>query len=51
MRYTDEETTYIHVLVTKVLKDELTKEANARQLSIASYVRQILLDRKKPDEE
>ncbi len=40
---------YIHVLVTKDLKEELTKEAELRQLAIASYIRQILLDRKKPE--
>lgn len=38
---------YIHVLVTEVLKKELLKEAELRQLSLASYIRQIILDRKK----
>lgn len=40
---------YIHVLVTPELKNILLKEAEARQLSLASYLRQIILDRKKPE--
>lgn len=40
---------YIHVLVTEALKKELLKEAELRQLSLASYIRQIILDRKKMD--
>lgn len=41
---------YIHVLVTEELKQELLKEAEKRQLSLASYIRQVILDRKKIDE-
>lgn len=41
---------YVHVLITKELKDELIKEAEKRQLSLASYIRQVILDRKKIDE-
>ena len=44
-----EEKIYVHVLVTPELKNALLKEAEARQLSLASYVRQIILDRKKPE--
>lgn len=49
MRNSEEKQVYVHVLVTQSLKEELIKEANSRQLSIASYVRQIILDRKKPN--
>ena len=38
---------YIHVLVNEQLKKELLKEAELRQLSLASYIRQIILDRRK----
>lgn len=49
MKEEKEKQHYIHVLVTKDLKEQLTKEAESRQLAIASYIRQILLDRKKPN--
>lgn len=49
MKEEKEKQYYIHVLVTKELKEQLTKEAEIRQLAIASYIRQILLDRKKPE--
>lgn len=45
----EEKNTYIHIIVSDELKDALTKEAEAKQLSLASYVRLILLDRKKLD--
>lgn len=47
----DEKNLYVHVLVSKELKQELIKEAEKRQLPLASYIRQIILDRKKPDNE
>lgn len=42
--------TYVHVLISKEVKEELVKEAEKRQLALATYIRQILLDRKKVDE-
>lgn len=41
---------YVHILITKELKEELIKESEKRQLSLASYIRQVILDRKKIDE-
>lgn len=40
---------YIHVLISKELKKEILKEAEIRQLPLATYIRQIILDRKKPE--
>lgn len=37
---------YIHVIVTEDLKRTLAKEAKLRQLPLASYIRQIILNRK-----
>ena len=45
----EDKNVYIHVLVSEKLKKELSKEAEKRQLSLASYIRQIILDRKKVD--
>lgn len=37
---------YIHFLVDEKFKDQLMKEAKAKQLSLNSYIRLILLARK-----
>lgn len=43
----EEKNTYIHIIVSDELKEALIKEAEEKQLSLASYIRLILLDRKK----
>lgn len=45
----EDKNVYIHVIVSEELKKELQIEAEKRQLSLASYIRQIILDRIKVD--
>jgi len=40
-----DEQTYIHVLVSTELKKELVKEAQAKQMALATYIRMLLLER------
>lgn len=43
----EEKNIYVHMYITEELKKELEKEAKEKQLSLASYIRLILIDRKK----
>ena len=42
-----DEQTYIHVLLTRRLKQELQEEADKKQMALATYIRMLLLERYK----
>ena len=38
---------YIHIKISKELKEELKKEASEKELSLNSYIRLLLIERNK----